>query len=264
MDPCAIWLGTLNPPVLTRPAGEARGPRTVPLRLLQWLGRGNQVGHLLRLDQQQLLTTRFCSMNIICPWFVDTKIIAPMNRIGLFGLPLAAIEDVVGAMLRSASDPTFNGNTLVIDAESVPSALELFRPATDRPLRPQWNPRDPVLSVRSWGFGVLCRVREAGRSLYHVRRLKVADALELWLTPRTQCRARRAGSWADFPTGYPVLGCAPSGTGRDRRSGGGQAEGVSGTSSRGRCRATVPLARQLSRCSVPACRRAHRTTLASR
>ncbi|KAL8279892.1 hypothetical protein RQP46_007742 [Phenoliferia psychrophenolica] len=59
------------------------------------------------------------NMNIICPWFVDTKIIAPLTRIGLFGLPLAAIEDVVGGMLRSASDPDFNGNTVVIDAEGI-------------------------------------------------------------------------------------------------------------------------------------------------
>ncbi|KAM0754335.1 NAD(P)-binding protein [Meredithblackwellia eburnea MCA 4105] len=59
------------------------------------------------------------AMNCICPWFTETGILEPAMRMGLFGLPLAEIDDVIAAMLRSASDPNFTGNTVVIDAEGI-------------------------------------------------------------------------------------------------------------------------------------------------
>ncbi|KDE04068.1 hypothetical protein MVLG_05439 [Microbotryum lychnidis-dioicae p1A1 Lamole] len=57
--------------------------------------------------------------NIICPWFIDTSIIAPLNRAGLFGIPLGKIEDVVAGMLKSASDPSFHGYQVAIDANGI-------------------------------------------------------------------------------------------------------------------------------------------------
>ncbi|SCV67697.1 BQ2448_5308 [Microbotryum intermedium] len=57
--------------------------------------------------------------NIICPWFIDTGIIAPLNRAGLFGIPLGKIEDVVAGMLKSASDPSFHGYQVAIDANGI-------------------------------------------------------------------------------------------------------------------------------------------------
>ncbi|KAL8280091.1 hypothetical protein RQP46_007421 [Phenoliferia psychrophenolica] len=59
------------------------------------------------------------NMNLIAPWCVDTPIIGVLQRLALFGLPLATVEHVVGAMLQAASCPQFNGNTTVIDADGV-------------------------------------------------------------------------------------------------------------------------------------------------
>lgn len=37
----------------------------------------------------------------------------------LIGLPLCTVDDVVAAVIRSAADPSFSGNTVVIDAKFV-------------------------------------------------------------------------------------------------------------------------------------------------
>lgn len=59
------------------------------------------------------------NMNIICPWFCETGIIAPLTRMALVGLPLASVDHVVAAMIRSAADDDFNGNTISVDAEGL-------------------------------------------------------------------------------------------------------------------------------------------------
>ena len=67
------------------------------------------------------------STNIICPWFTDTGIVTPLTRAALIGLPLCTVDDVVSAVIRSAADQSFSGNTVVIDAKYVfPSPSHLI------------------------------------------------------------------------------------------------------------------------------------------
>lgn len=57
------------------------------------------------------------STNIILPWFCETGIIAPLTRVAIFALPVCRIQDVIHAVVKSASDSTFAGNSVFIDAE---------------------------------------------------------------------------------------------------------------------------------------------------
>lgn len=58
-------------------------------------------------------------MNIVCPWFTDTGILDGLTRLAIFGLPLTEIEDVVTAVVRSSSDPSFTGNSISVDATGI-------------------------------------------------------------------------------------------------------------------------------------------------
>ena len=48
-------------------------------------------------------------VNMIAPWFTDTAIIEPLTRLGLIGLPMCDINDVVNAAICAASDPSRSG-----------------------------------------------------------------------------------------------------------------------------------------------------------
>lgn len=59
------------------------------------------------------------NLNCVCPWFLDTGILTPLTRLGIAGLPLASVDDVVAAAIRSSADPTFSGNTIAVDAKGI-------------------------------------------------------------------------------------------------------------------------------------------------
>jgi hypothetical protein len=67
------------------------------------------------------------STNIICPWFTDTGIIAPLTRVAILGLPLCEVDDVVASVIKCSSDESFTGNTISVDAKYiVPSLIFLL------------------------------------------------------------------------------------------------------------------------------------------
>ena len=51
------------------------------------------------------------------PWFSDTGIIEPLLRLGLVGLPMASVSDVVDAMASAATDPDVTGTAYVVDTK---------------------------------------------------------------------------------------------------------------------------------------------------
>jgi len=59
------------------------------------------------------------SLNVICPWFVKTPLLTPELLAAITGLETASVEDVVAAIVHSASDRDFSGKIVCVDADGI-------------------------------------------------------------------------------------------------------------------------------------------------
>jgi NAD(P)-dependent dehydrogenase (short-subunit alcohol dehydrogenase family) len=63
-------------------------------------------------------------VNVISPWFTDTRILGPDTRFLIAGLPFTRLSAVTGAIILAATDPDFSTNGAIF---SIPDDGEVFR-----------------------------------------------------------------------------------------------------------------------------------------